>query len=110
MRGLPKLEELHLHSNWLENLDMGVFFALPKLRVLNVSNNNLYDIKRTIFNAPNDRVPLELLDYSSNNVKVLEDSVFASSATCGRSICGSTRSTRSTRGPFWVYVPSNPFS
>ncbi|KAH8235160.1 hypothetical protein KR032_009383 [Drosophila birchii] len=76
LRGLPKLEELHLHSNWLENLDMGIFYALPKLRVLNVSNNNLFEIKRTLFMAPDERVPLELLDYSSNNVKVLEDSVF----------------------------------
>ncbi|KAI8040312.1 hypothetical protein M5D96_006252 [Drosophila gunungcola] len=76
LRGLPKLEELHLHSNWLENLEMGVFYALPKLRVLNVSNNNLYEIKRTLFLAPGEVAPLELLDYSSNNVKVLEDSVF----------------------------------
>ncbi|KAH8345975.1 hypothetical protein KR067_011495, partial [Drosophila pandora] len=76
LRGLPKLEELHLHSNWLENLDIGIFYHLPKLQVLNVSNNNLYEINRTLFMGPKDPMPLELLDYSSNNVKVLEDSVF----------------------------------
>ncbi|SPP76670.1 insulin-like growth factor-binding protein complex acid labile subunit [Drosophila guanche] len=77
LRGVPNLEELHLHSNWLENLDMGLFFATPRLRVLNVSNNNLYEIKANLFAAANERaVPLQLLDYSSNNVKVLEDSVF----------------------------------
>nr|XP_017101425.2 insulin-like growth factor-binding protein complex acid labile subunit [Drosophila bipectinata] len=76
MRGLPKLEELHLHSNWLENLDSGIFYHLPKLKVLNVSNNNLYEIKRPLFMGPKDPMPLELLDYSSNNVKILEDSVF----------------------------------
>ncbi|XP_039486592.1 insulin-like growth factor-binding protein complex acid labile subunit [Drosophila santomea] len=76
LRGLPKLEELHLHSNWLEHLDMGIFYALPNLRVLNVSNNNLFEIKRTLFMAPGEVAPLDLLDYSSNNVKVLEDSVF----------------------------------
>ncbi|XP_001353767.3 insulin-like growth factor-binding protein complex acid labile subunit [Drosophila pseudoobscura] len=77
LRGLPNLEELHLDSNWLENLDMGLFLALPRLRLLNVSNNNLCEIKGSLFTGPSGRAPLVLLDYSSNNVRVLEDSVFA---------------------------------
>ncbi|KAH8303045.1 hypothetical protein KR018_007913, partial [Drosophila ironensis] len=74
--GLPMLEELHLHSNWLEKLDMGLFHYLPRLKVLNVSNNNLFEVKRNLFLGLTDQMPLELLDYSSNNLKVLDDSVF----------------------------------
>lgn len=42
-------------------MERGIFYALHQLRVLNVSTNINW---------------LKLLDYSSNNVRVLEDYVF----------------------------------
>ncbi|XP_030372171.1 protein artichoke [Scaptodrosophila lebanonensis] len=79
LRGLPKLRELHLHSNWLEVLDTALFETLPELRVLNVSNNNIYAVSPELFTGASGEqgAPLLLLDYSSNNVRVLPDLVFS---------------------------------
>lgn len=73
LRALPQLRELHLSSNQLRSLPAGLFQELPALRVLDLTNNLLETLPPAIASS---RSPLQHLVLNGNRLGALNASWF----------------------------------
>ena len=72
-RGLPKLEQLHLHNNWIRRLRPGTFANLTNLRGLHLANNRIRVLDPGLFS---DLINLDYISLESNLIQDLEADVF----------------------------------
>lgn len=72
-RGLPKLEQLHLHNNWINRLQPGTFANLTNLRGLHLANNRIRRLEPGLFT---DLINLDYISLESNLIQHLEADMF----------------------------------
>ncbi|XP_058393663.1 leucine-rich alpha-2-glycoprotein [Diceros bicornis minor] len=71
LRGTPKLQELHLSSNRLENLSAEFLLPVPQLKVLDLTRNALSRLPRGLFRGS---AALRTLVLKENRLHILEAS------------------------------------
>ena len=72
-RGLPKLEQLHLHNNFISTLQPGTFTNLTNLRGLHLANNRIRGLEPSLFT---DLINLDYISLESNQIQHLEEDMF----------------------------------
>jgi hypothetical protein len=72
-RELPRLEQLHLHNNWICNLKPGTFSNMTALRGLHLANNRIQSLEPGLFI---DLTNLNYISLESNMIQQLQEDVF----------------------------------
>jgi Leucine-rich repeat (LRR) protein len=72
-RELPKLEQLHLHNNWIRTLKPGTFANMTALRGLHLANNRIQSLEPGLFV---DLINLNYISLESNLIQQLQEDVF----------------------------------
>ncbi|XP_069682112.1 uncharacterized protein [Periplaneta americana] len=72
-RGLPKLEQLHLHNNRIRTLQPGTFANMTMLRGLHLANNQIQSVDPGLFI---DLANLDYISLESNSIQQLQADVF----------------------------------
>ncbi|XP_014346966.2 leucine-rich repeat-containing protein 37A3-like [Latimeria chalumnae] len=74
--GLKNLKYLFLAHNRIEFAASFIFQATPQIQLIDLSNNNLYQVQKNLFKAAHGFLFLKILDLSKNSIVTIESTAF----------------------------------